>query len=97
MTDAHALLQAAWDTRDLAPLLILADLLDERADAEAAELIRLTVAEASTARSSSIHTRRLVRLQEQAWASVRASGWPSRSTMSPRSGTSVVIPRLAPA
>ena len=45
MSDSHSLLAAAWATGDTTPLLVLADLFDERADPTTAELLRLTAAE----------------------------------------------------
>lgn len=76
MSDAHALLQAAWETGDLLPLLALADLLDESDGHDTADLIRLTAAEASTARHSADRARRLKRLRGEAWKSVTSTSWP---------------------
>lgn len=76
MSDAHALLSAAWEDGDLTPLLILADLLDERVDHSTGDLIRLTTEEATTARPSPIRTRRLKQFRDDAWKSVRETFWP---------------------
>jgi uncharacterized protein (TIGR02996 family) len=76
MSDAHALLQAVWDTGEQTPLLALADLLDERGDHDAAGLIRLTVADATTARQSADRTRRLKQLRDNAWKRARTAPWP---------------------
>jgi uncharacterized protein (TIGR02996 family) len=76
MTDAHALLQAVWETGERTPLLALADLLDERGDHAAAALIRLTVADATTARHSGDRTRQLKQLRDDAWKRAKAAPWP---------------------
>lgn len=75
MSDAHALLQAVWGAGELTPLLALADLLDERGEHDDAELIRLTVADATTARQSADRTRRLKQLRDKAWKRARATPW----------------------
>lgn len=76
MSDAHAILQAAWDSGDTLPLLVLADLFEEGGDQVIPHLIRLTVAEATTARPSAARTRELKQLRESAWSRIRESGWP---------------------
>jgi hypothetical protein len=76
MSDSHALLAAAWTTGDTTPLLLLTDLLDERTDHDTAELIRLTAAEAVTARHSPDRTRRLKQLRDAAWKRARTTAWP---------------------
>lgn len=64
MSDAKALLGAAWATGDLTPLLALADMLDEQADPLAAELLRLTVAEGQTGRCDPARHQRLRQLRD---------------------------------
>lgn len=76
MSDAHAILQTAWETGDTLPLLVLADYLEERGDQATPHLIRLTVAEATTSRHSAVRTRQLKQLRESAWSRIRESGWP---------------------
>jgi uncharacterized protein (TIGR02996 family) len=86
MSDAHSLLAACWTTGDTTPLLVLADLLDERADHDTAELIRLTAADARTARHSPDRGRRLKQLRDGAWQRVRATAWPDMAVQ-PDTGT----------
>lgn len=78
MSDAHALLTAAWAAGDdTTPLLVLADLFDEVDQPDAAEVLRLVVAEGFTSRHSRERTVRLKQLREQAWRKVKDTGWPS--------------------
>ncbi len=77
MDHSHAFLQSAWESSDDAGvLLIFADWLDERGDGETAEILRLVVAEAGTAQHSKERTARLKRLRDNAWKSIRRTGWP---------------------
>jgi len=76
MSESHHLLAAAWQTGDTTPLLVLADLLDERADHDTAELLRLTAAEAVTARNDRTRDRRLRQLRDQLWKRVQLTTWP---------------------
>ena len=77
MTDAHALLAAAWAAGgDPTPLLVLADLFDESDEPDAAEALRLVAAEADTARHSAHRTARLKQLREEALRRVRRTSWP---------------------
>jgi uncharacterized protein (TIGR02996 family) len=76
MDHAHAFLQSAWDAGDDATvLLIFADWLDEGGDGNAAEMLRLVVAEAGTARHSKDRGARLKHLRDDAWKSIRRTGW----------------------
>jgi uncharacterized protein (TIGR02996 family) len=86
MSDSHSLLAAAWQTGDTTPLLVLADLLDEHADHDAAELIRLTAADARTARHSPDRGRRLKQLRDGAWQRIRETDWPDMAVQ-PDTGT----------
>ncbi len=75
MSNAHGLLQAAWEKADTLPLLVLADCLDEADEPDAAELIRLTVADATTARHSTERTRRLRHLRNNCWNQITKTEW----------------------
>lgn len=78
MTDAHALLAAAWAAGDdTTPLLVLADLFDEVDQPDAAEVLRLVVAEGFTSRHSRERATRLKQLREQAWQRVKDTSWPN--------------------
>ena len=78
MSDAHAILAAAWHSGDdTTPLLVLADLFDELAESAAAEVLRLVVAETGTSRHSSERAARLKQLREDAWRRVKSTNWPS--------------------
>lgn len=78
MSDAHAILAAAWDAgEDALPLLVLADLFDEVDQPDAAEVLRLVAAEAGTSRHSGERAARLKQLREQAWQRVRLTSWPN--------------------
>lgn len=78
MSDAHAILAAAWAAgEDTLPLLVLADLFDEVDRPDAAEVLRLVVAEGFTSRHSAERAARLKRLREQAWQRIKESSWPS--------------------
>jgi uncharacterized protein (TIGR02996 family) len=79
MSDAHSLLAACWTTGDTTPLLVLADLLDEQADHDTAELIRLITADSRTARSDRTRDRRLRQLRDQVWKRIKQTAWPDRS------------------
>jgi uncharacterized protein (TIGR02996 family) len=84
MTDAHALLQAAWDAGDDATvLLIFADWLEERGHGDAAEMLRLVVAEAGTARHSKDRVTRLKGLRDDAWRTIRRTSWPDMAGYGP--------------
>ena len=76
MSDAKALLAAAWATGDLTPLLALADLLDEQDNPDFAELLRLTIAEGQTARCDQTRFQRLLQLQEEMRERIRQHAWP---------------------
>lgn len=79
MSDAHSLLAAAWTTGDTTPLLVLADLLDERADHDTAELLRLITADARTARNDRTRDRRLRQLRDGIWKQIKLTPWPDLS------------------
>ncbi len=77
MTQAHALLQAAWESGDDASvLLVLADWLEEHDYADTAEVIRLAVAEAGTARHSPGRAARLKELRDGSWKRIKETPWP---------------------
>jgi uncharacterized protein (TIGR02996 family) len=76
MSDAHSLLAACWTTGDTTPLLAFADLLDEQAAHDTAELIRLITADSRTARSDRTRDRRLRHLRDHMWTRVRLTAWP---------------------
>ena len=76
MSDAHSLLAAAWHSSDTTPLLVLADLLDERADRDTAELLRLITADGRTARSDRTRDRRLRGLRDGVWKQIKQTAWP---------------------
>jgi uncharacterized protein (TIGR02996 family) len=75
MSNAHALLRAAWETADTLPLLVLADCLDEENETDAAELIRLTVADAATAHHSTKRTKQLRHLRNTRWNQITKTEW----------------------
>ena len=76
MSDSHSLLAAAWQTGDTPPLLVLADLLDERADHDTAELLRLITADSRTARNDRTRDQRLRGLRDQVWKRIKGTAWP---------------------
>src|SRR6185437_16163661 len=76
MTDAHVLLQSAWESGHAASvLLVFADWLEEQGD-PFAEIIRLLAAEAGTARHSKERTARLKHLRDGVWKTIRRTAWP---------------------
>jgi uncharacterized protein (TIGR02996 family) len=78
MSDAHAILTAAWAAGDdTTPLLVLADLFDEVDQPDAAEVLRLVVAEGFTSRHSRERAARLKQLREDAWRRVKDTAWPN--------------------
>ncbi len=76
MSESHSLLAAAWTTGDTTPLLVLADLLDERADHDTAELLRQITADGRTARNDRDRDRRLRQLRDGIWKRIKPTGWP---------------------
>jgi uncharacterized protein (TIGR02996 family) len=72
MTRAHAFLRAAWESGEVVHLLVYADWLDEQGDTDTAELLRLTVEEASTARYCKERTRRLKQLRDKVLEGLKA-------------------------
>jgi uncharacterized protein (TIGR02996 family) len=76
MTERHSFLQSAWEAEDAGVLLVFADWLQDHGDPGTAELLRLTVEEAGTARYSPERTVRLRSLREEARKATRASAWP---------------------
>jgi uncharacterized protein (TIGR02996 family) len=77
MEQEHAFLQAAWESNDdTCILLIFADWLDDGGQAETAEVLRLVVAENSTARHSKERADRLRKLRNEVWETVKQTPWP---------------------
>lgn len=96
MSDAHAILAAAWAAGDdTTPLLVLADLFDEVDQPAAAEVLRLVVAEGFTSRHSTERTARLKRLREDSWRRVKDTTWPSMAVQG-NAGAAAFSRRPAP-
>ncbi len=81
MSDAKALLAAAWATGELTPLLVLADMLDEQNHPDFAELLRLTIAEGQTARHNLTRHQRLQQLRTDAVDRLHHLAWPDMAIL----------------
>lgn len=76
MSELHAMLAAAWDAgEDTLPLLVLTDMLEERDNPDLAELVRLHVAEATTAAHGRRWIARKAELERGVWERTRRLSW----------------------
>lgn len=80
MTEGHAFFQDAWESEDVAPLLVYADWLEERADDPTATLLRAVIARSRTALPTEQADADLQRLREEAWQAIGQTGWPTLET-----------------